>query len=38
MMAPKYMTVMRTVLSALMLVPQGDRVPGLDGWRHKPAR
>lgn len=38
MLAPKYMIVMRNVLTALMLVPQGDRVPGLAGWRHKPAR
>ena len=35
MLAPKYMIVMRNVLSTLMLVPQGDRVPGLSGWRHK---
>lgn len=38
MLAPKYMIVMRNVLSTLMLVPQGDRVPGLADWRHKPAR
>jgi hypothetical protein len=38
MLAPKYMTAMRTVLSALMLVPPTERVPGLSGWRHKPAR
>ena len=38
MSSSKYMTVMRSVLSTLMLVPQGDRVPGLAGWRHKPAR
>jgi hypothetical protein len=38
MLAPKYMTTLRTVLSALMLVPSADRVPGLSGWRHTPAR
>ena len=38
MLAPKYTIVMRNVLSALMLVPQDDRVPGLSGWRHRPAR
>ena len=38
MLAPKYMIVMRNVLSALMLVPPAERVPGLAGWRHKPAR
>jgi hypothetical protein len=35
MLAPKYMTVMRTVLSALMLAPPAEIVPGLSGWRHK---
>jgi hypothetical protein len=38
MSSSKYMTVMRNVLSALSLVPRADRVPGLAGWRHKPAR
>lgn len=38
MLAPKYKTAVRTVLSALTLVPRADRVPGLDGWRHKPVR
>jgi hypothetical protein len=38
MLASKYMTVMRSVLSALMLVPRSERVPGLSGWRHRPAR
>lgn len=38
MLAPKYKTTLRTVLSALMLVPAADRVPGLAGWRHRPAR
>lgn len=33
MLAPKYMTSLRTMLSALMLVPSADRVPGLSGWR-----
>lgn len=32
MLASKYM--LRNVLSALMLVPAADRVPGLAGWRH----
>lgn len=34
MLAPKYMTVLRSVLSAMMLVPPAERVPGLSGWRH----
>jgi hypothetical protein len=38
MLAPRYMNTVRTVLSALMLVPSADRVPGLSGWRHGMAR
>jgi len=38
MLAPKYRTSLRNVLSALMLVPQADRVPGLSGWRPRSAR
>jgi hypothetical protein len=34
MLAPKYMTVLRSVLSAMMLVPSAERIPGLAGWRH----
>jgi hypothetical protein len=34
MRSSNYMTTVRTVLSALMLVPRADRVPGLSGWRH----
>lgn len=38
MLAPKYMTTVRSVLSALSLVPPAERVPGLSNWRHRPAR
>jgi hypothetical protein len=38
MLAPKYMTILRSVMSAMSLVPSAERVPGLSGWRHKPAR
>jgi hypothetical protein len=34
MLAPKYMTALRNVLSAMMLVPSAERIPGLSGWRH----
>ena len=33
MLAPRYMKVLRKVLSALMLVPAAAPVPGLAGWR-----
>jgi|GEM_PF-6248289 len=33
MLAPKYMKVLRNVLSAMMLVPAEAPVPGLAGWR-----
>ena len=38
MLAHKYIATLRTVLSTLTLVPRPDRVPGLDGWRQRPAR
>ena len=38
MLAPKYMTTVRNVLSALSLVPPAERVPGLSNWRHRPVR
>lgn len=33
MLEPKYKKVLRSVLSAMMLVPAESRVPGLAGWR-----
>jgi hypothetical protein len=38
MLAPKYKQVLRSVLSAMMLVPSDARVPGLAGWRKAAAR
>jgi hypothetical protein len=34
MYSSKYMTAVRNVLSAMMLVPSAERIPGLSGWRH----
>jgi hypothetical protein len=33
MLAPKYMTVLRKVMTAMKLVPAAEPVPGLAGWR-----
>lgn len=33
MLAPRYRQVLRRVLSAMMIVPEEARVPGLCGWR-----
>ena len=33
MLAPKYKSVLRKVMAAIMLVPAADPVPGLAGWR-----
>lgn len=38
MLAPRYRQVLRSVLSAMMLVPADARVPGLAGWRKAAAR
>lgn len=38
MLASTYKQVLRSVLSAMMLVPVDARVPGLAGWRKAAAR